>query len=129
MIYAYDTPPAGTMPFHPVDRDSGERLNLLIDERTFIPNAQQWSILVEDVISEAIYRVWHTSTGTPQETAHMYARRVGYVSQAHVPLSGAWCECGQLPDDPIYLTDGVCPCGEWKDHYHCPDCKCICQVG
>lgn len=44
-------------------------------------------------------------------------------------LRDEWCECEHGFDDPIYMPDDCCPCGEDKHHYHCSTCKGISQVG
>ncbi|MEX0703639.1 MAG: hypothetical protein WD069_16200 [Planctomycetales bacterium] len=41
-----------------------------------------------------------------------------------------WCICTD-PDleNAVFLSDGCCPCGLEKHHYHCPRCGGILQIG
>lgn len=40
-----------------------------------------------------------------------------------------WCDCPRAWDDPTYMPDGGCPCGERKHHWHCGSCGGLVQVG
>ena len=56
------------------------------------------------------------------------AKRTGQLSV----FVNEWCAglCGEEAfNNAIRMTDGVCPCGCWKHHYHCAVCKKIVQVG
>jgi hypothetical protein len=128
MANANDTPPAKTKLFTPVDHRTGERLELQIDAAIDLPYGRTWSRVVRDLTSGKLYRVWTKACGLRCK-CDASAEEVLEPESGELPqLLAEWCDCGVVPDDPAYLPDGVCPCGVWKEHYHCPDCKCIFQV-
>jgi hypothetical protein len=131
MTHADDTPLAGAKLFTPVDRRSGERLRLWLDKDTVIPRGRRWSRVVVDLATGTSYRAGTKSCGSPRCMCDAYAERVnGDEFKAEEPrLRANWCECLFMCDEPIYMPDGVCPCGEWKHHYHCCDCLGLSQVG
>lgn len=131
MANANNTPPSDTTPFVPVDRSSGERLDLLIDSTIDIPRGRKWSRTILDRKSGKRYRAWSKSCGLPRCLCDAYAEEIAdaAVPPAEKRLLDEWCTCGDFAENAIFFTDGVCPCGEWKHHYHCPRCLGISQVG
>lgn len=124
-----NTPPAESKRFCPVDRRTGERLELRIDASIDLPRGRRWTRVVRDLDTGKSYRAWNRSCGLACQ-CDAYAEELdSMAADRPAPFRAEWCRCEEFPREAVYMPDAVCPCGVRKHHYHCPTCKCVCQVG
>ena len=110
--------------FTPVDRRTGTRLNLRIHKRD-IPRGHRWQRTVHELDTGKTYRAWGKSCGVPGCYCDAYVEELSPEPEAEP----TWCRCVAGFDDPFFVPDGWCKCGVSKHHWHCGQCKQVCQVG
>lgn len=63
------------MTFTPVERSTGNRLDLTIADRD-IPRGRHWTRVVRDIPTGRLYRVWQKSCGLPGCLCDAYAEQI-----------------------------------------------------